>query len=119
MAPPGIEMIIGAKRDPTFGPILIVGFGGIQAEILRDTALAPAPVSVAEARELLEGLRAKALLEDADVDAFAAVVVALGSFAVEHAGRIAEIDLNPVIVHARGKGVSVGDALIVKRQDST
>ncbi|HEV8095517.1 MAG TPA: acetate--CoA ligase family protein [Burkholderiales bacterium] len=118
MAPPGIEMIIGAKRDPTFGPMLIVGFGGTQAEILRDTALAPAPVSAAEARELLKALRAKVLLEGADVDGLASVMNALSKFASEHSDRIAEIDLNPVIVHPQGKGVSVVDALIVKRQDS-
>ena len=118
MAPAGIEMIVGAKHDPVFGAMLMVGFGGLQAEILRDTALAPAPLSAAEARELLDGLRAKALLDGADIDALAATMVALSAFAAEHVERVAAIDLNPVIVHARGKGVSVVDALIVKRQDS-
>ena len=118
MAPAGIEMIVGAKHDPVFGAMLMVGFGGIQAELLRDTALAPAPISAKEARELLDGLRAKALLDGADIDALAATMVALSVFAAEHEERIAAIDLNPVIVHARGNGVSVVDALIVKRQDS-
>jgi acetate---CoA ligase (ADP-forming) len=118
MAGAGIEMIVGAKRDPVFGAMLMVGFGGIQAEVLRDTALAPAPISAEEARELLDGLRAKALLDGADIDALAVAMVALSAFAAEHAGRIDAIDLNPVIVHARGKGVSVVDALVVKRQDS-
>ena len=112
-------MIVGAKNDPVFGAMLMVGFGGIQAEILRDTALALAPISAEEARELLDGLRAKALLEGADIEALCVTMAALSVFAAEHAERIASIDLNPVIVHARGKGVSVVDALIVKRQHSS
>jgi acyl-CoA synthetase (NDP forming) len=118
MADAGIEMIVGAKRDPVFGAMLMVGFGGIHAEVLRDTMLAPAPISAKEARELLTSLRAKALLEGTDIEALAITMVALAAFAAEHAERIAAIDLNPVLVHARGKGVSVVDALIVKRQDS-
>jgi acyl-CoA synthetase (NDP forming) len=115
MAPAGIEMIAGAKRDPVFGAMVMVGFGGIQAEVLRDTALAPAPLSIDDARELIGQLRARVLLADADVDALAATMAALSSFALAEA--VAEVDLNPVIVHARGKGVSVVDALIVKRPD--
>jgi succinyl-CoA synthetase beta subunit len=115
MAPPGIEMIVGAKRDALFGPMLMVGLGGIQAEVLRDTALAPAPLSTDDARGLIGELKAKALLEGADVDALAATVAALSALAALES--IAEIDLNPVIVHPRGNGVSVVDALIVKRQD--
>ena len=115
MAAPGIEMIVGAKRDAVFGPMLMVGLGGIQAEALRDTALAPAPVSIGEARELIGELKAKTLLEGADVDALAATIAALSSLAALES--VAEIDLNPVIVHPKGKGVSVVDALIVKRQD--
>ena len=115
MAPAGIEMIVGAKRDLVFGAMLMVGFGGIQAEVLRDTVLAPAPVSIEDARELIGQLRARALLAGADVDALAATMVALSALALSEA--IAEIDLNPVIVHPQGKGVSVVDALIVTRQD--
>jgi acyl-CoA synthetase (NDP forming) len=115
MAPAGIEMIVGAKRDPVFGAMLMVGFGGIQAEVLRDTALAPAPVSIAEARELIGRLRALELLAGADIEALAATTAALSTLALSEA--VAEVDLNPVIVHSRGNGVSVVDALIVKRQD--
>jgi acetyltransferase len=117
MAHAGIEMIVGAKRDPVFGAMLMVGFGGIHAEVLRDTMLAPAPISAEDARQLLDGLRAKALLDGADIEGLAALMVSLSRFAAAHVEQIAEIDLNPVIVHAQGKGVSVVDALIVKRQD--
>ena len=115
MAPAGVEMIVGAKRDPVFGPMLMVGFGGISTEVLRDTALAPAPISIEGARELVAQLRTRALLADADVDALAATMAALSTFAA--AAQVDEIDLNPVIVHPDGEGVSVVDALIVKRQD--
>ena len=115
MAPSGIEMIVGAKRDALFGSMLMVGLGGIQAEALRDTALAPAPVSADDARELIGELKAKTLLEGADVDALAATIAALSALAALES--IVEIDLNPVIVHSQGNGVSVVDALIVTRQD--
>ena len=68
-----------------------------------------------EARELIGELKAKTVLEGADVDALAATVAALSALAA--AESIAEIDLNPVIVHPKGNGVSVVDALIVTRQD--
>jgi acyl-CoA synthetase (NDP forming) len=115
MAPAGIEMIVGAKRDPLFGAMVMVGLGGIHAEALRDTALAPAPLSMGDAHELIDRLKAKALLVEADVRALAGPIVALSGLAVSD--RIDEIDLNPVIVHPEGKGVSVVDALIVTRQD--
>jgi acetyltransferase len=115
MAPAGIEMIVGAKRDPVFGAMLMVGFGGVQAEVLRDTALAPAPVSIADARELIGRLRARELLAGADIEALAATMASLSTLALLEA--VAEVDLNPVIVHPLGNGVSVVDALIVKRQD--
>lgn len=124
MARPGVEMIVGMQRDATFGPMLMVGLGGIHAEVLRDVALAPVPLSAGQARELLGRLRAKALFDGArgapaaDTEALADLMAALAAFAADHADCIAEIDLNPVIVHAQGRGVSVVDALIVKRQDS-
>ena len=117
MAAPGIEMIVGAKRDPVFGPMLMIGLGGIRAEALRDTALAPLPLSLEDAQGLLDCLRAKSLLEGHDRDALAALMLALAEFAAEHAECVVEIDLNPVIVHAKGRGVSAVDALLVQRKD--
>ena len=112
--------IMGVKRDATFGPLLLVGLGGVHAEVLNDTALAPVPLTHAEARTLLARLRGARLLEShrgapgADIDALADLMVKLSHLAADHADAIAEIDLNPVIVHETGKGVSVVDALIVK-----
>jgi acyl-CoA synthetase (NDP forming) len=120
MAPPGREMILGVKRDPTFGPLLLVGLGGVHVEVLKDVALAPVPLIEAEARALLARLQGAALLEAyrgrpaADIDALVALMVRLGQFAADHADTVAEIDLNPVIVHDAGQGLTIADALIVK-----
>ena len=124
MAAPGLEMILGIQRDALFGPMLLAGLGGIHVEALRDVALAPVPVSCEQAAELLEGLRGRRLLEGfrgapaADIAALIDLMVKLSGFAADHAASIATIDLNPVIVHAKGAGVTVVDALIVKRPDS-
>ena len=89
-------------------------------EVLKDVALAPVPIDASGACELLGRLKGAALLEAhrgasaADVDALVELIVRLSQFAADHADTVAEIDLNPVIVHERGKGVSVVDALIVK-----
>jgi acetate---CoA ligase (ADP-forming) len=122
MAPRGgVDMIIGVNRDPDFGPLLMVGLGGIHVEVLRDVAFAPVPLGKDEAFDLIGQLRGAALLDGvrgekpADRDALAELIVALSRFAADHADAIAEIDLNPVIVHPMGQGVSVVDALIVKR----
>jgi acyl-CoA synthetase (NDP forming) len=101
--------------------MLMVGLGGVAVEVLKDVALAPVPLGHGEARELIARLQGATLLgahrgaPPADTDALAEMMVRLSQFAADHADAIAEIDLNPVLVHERGKGVSVVDALIVKR----
>jgi acyl-CoA synthetase (NDP forming) len=121
MAPPGREVILGVERDATFGPMLMVGLGGVAVEVLKDVALAPVPLAAADARAMLARLKGAALLgahrgaPPADVDALIELMVRLSRFAADHAETIAEIDLNPVIVHPQGEGVSVVDALIVKQ----
>ncbi|MBV8133623.1 MAG: acetate--CoA ligase family protein [Alphaproteobacteria bacterium] len=122
MAPPGQEMILGVTRDPTFGPILMVGLGGIHVEILRDVVFAPVPIGVDEALALLDELKGEALLDGmrgappADREALAQLIATLSRFAADHTDLIEEIDLNPVIVHPRGQGITVVDALIIKRK---
>ena len=98
----------------------MVGLGGVAVEVLKDVALAPVPLEPSEARAMLARLKGAALLEAhrgapaADVDALVDLMVRLSRFAADHADTVAEVDLNPVLVHARGNGVSVVDALIVK-----
>jgi acyl-CoA synthetase (NDP forming) len=122
MAPPGREVILGVNRDPQWGPLLMVGLGGVLVEALGDVALAPVPLDHAAARALLGRLKGAQVLgafrgsPPADTDALIELIVRLSQFAADHADEIAEIDLNPVIVHAKGQGVSIVDALIVKQQ---
>ncbi|HKS89036.1 MAG TPA: acetate--CoA ligase family protein, partial [Stellaceae bacterium] len=121
MARPGVEMILGVTRDPDFGPMLMVGLGGIHVEVLKDIVFAPVPLAVDEALDLVGRLKGAALLDGvrgakpADKAALAELIAALSRFAADHADQIAEIDLNPVIVHTEGEGLTVADALIVKR----
>jgi acyl-CoA synthetase (NDP forming) len=122
MAPAGHEFILGVSRDPIFGPMLMVGLGGIHVEVLRDVAFAPVPIGVEAAQDLIGELKGAALLDGvrgappADRTALAELIAALSRFAADHADAIAEIDLNPVIVHPRGQGLSVIDALILTRE---
>jgi acyl-CoA synthetase (NDP forming) len=121
MAPRGVEVIVGVTRDETFGPLLMVGLGGLFVEVLRDVAFAPTPLTREDARDLLAQLRGSRVLRGvrgeppADVEALVDLLVAVSRFADDHAEAIAEIDLNPVIVHPRGHGLSVVDALIITR----
>src|SRR5580658_9922349 len=120
MAKRGQEIILGITRDPVFGPMLMVGLGGIHVEVLKDIAFAPVPLDAEGAMALIGELQGAALLDGvrgakpADKQALAELMVALSRFAADHADQIAEIDLNPVIVHEAGQGLSVVDALIVK-----
>ncbi len=122
MAPPGREVILGIHCDAQWGPLLVVGLGGVLVEALGDTVLAPVPLDHAGARRLIEGLKAAKIFgafrgaPPADLEALVELIVRLSQFAANHVDEIAEIDLNPVIVHAKGQGVSIVDVLIVKRQ---
>jgi acyl-CoA synthetase (NDP forming) len=122
MAAPGREVILGVSRDATWGPFMMVGLGGVLVEALGDVALSPVPLDYEAAREVLARLKGARLLEAfrgapaADVEALIELTVRLSHFAADYANDIAEIDLNPVIVHASGQGVSIADALIIKQQ---
>ena len=121
MAQPGREVILGVNRDSVWGPLLMIGLGGVLVEALGDVTLAPVPLDHAAARALIGRLKGAAALGPfrgapaADTEALADLIVRLSHFAADHADAIAEIDLNPVIVHAKGQGVSLVDALIVKQ----
>jgi acyl-CoA synthetase (NDP forming) len=118
MAPPGIEVIVGVVRDPAFGPVLTVGAGGFDAELRRDIVHRLAPLDAGEALAMLQSLTIWPLLDGfrgrdiADVAVLARLIVQLGDFAAAHSERVLEVELNPVIVHARGAGVTIVDALL-------
>jgi acetyltransferase len=117
MAARGIEMIVGGTRDPVFGPLVVVGLGGVLVEVLKDTSFRLAPVTAFEARDMLSDLRAAKLLDGvrgqppADIDALVAVIEAVGGL-MATCPEIREIDLNPVLVHANGLGATVVDVRI-------
>ena len=119
MAGAGVEMIVGVSRDPGFGSMLAVGLGGVLVEVLDDFVLSPAPVDATEAHEMLRNLRGRRILDGvrgappADIDAFVVLLVAVSELATAAGDALEALDLNPVIVHPRGKGVSVVDAGIV------
>ncbi|MFN3550108.1 MAG: acetate--CoA ligase family protein, partial [Mesorhizobium sp.] len=116
------ELIVGVTRDPLFGPVMTVGTGGVMVELLQDTAtlLLPASRDVVEAA--LRGLKLFPLLDGfrgrpkADVGAAVDAVLGIADFALSHAERLAELDINPLIVCAEGEGAWVADALIVLEQ---
>ena len=103
----GVEVIVGVRRDVRFGPVVMVGLGGVLTEVLGDVAFALAPVSSATARELLGSLRGAAVLRGArgrppvDLEALAEVVVAVSRCAAEHP-EIVELEANPVLAGDRG-----------------
>lgn len=118
MAPAGVDMILGARRDPVFGPVLLVGAGGIYAEVLRDTALGVLPLSREDAEDLLRTLRAYPLLQGVrgegpgDVAALLDAMDRLGDIMHEHP-EIEELEINPLRVLPAGKGVIPLDALMI------
>lgn len=119
MVPDGVEVIVGTTVDPDFGPVVMVGLGGVFAETLSDVAVRVAPVDQATARAMLAELRGRALLEGArgrppaDVEALAALVARVAALAGAWAGVVAQLDLNPVMVRPRGQGAVVVDAWAV------
>lgn len=118
MIPPGVEIMVGARVDPLFGPMLVVGMGGIMVELLRDTVASLAPVDTAAAHALLRRLRGYKLLQGfrgsapVDVDALADAISRISQLIHGEREHIAEIDVNPLICSA--KRVVAVDGLVVR-----
>jgi acetyl-CoA synthetase (ADP-forming) len=110
------EVIVGARRDPQFGPVVLVGLGGIAVEILKDIALAPAPVAPERAQAMLDTLRTVPLFHGArgrpalDVPAIVHAVVRLSWLAADLGPRLVELEINPLIVRESGHGAIAVDA---------
>jgi acyl-CoA synthetase (NDP forming) len=119
MLPPGVEIILGVIRDPVYGPIVMLGAGGVTAELFQDVTHAVAPVDAAQATAMLRRLRSFPLLDGfrgaprADIAALADLVACLSAFAAACHDTVREVELNPVIVHPAGQGCSVADALLL------
>jgi acyl-CoA synthetase (NDP forming) len=118
MSPKGLELMVGAKRDPAWGTVLLVGLGGIWVEALGDVRLLPVDADETQIVEALQQLRTAKLLTGfrgappVDVEAVAKAVLAIGRLMRTTPG-IVEIDVNPLMVFAKGRGATALDALIV------
>ena len=116
MAPEGLEIIVGAKNDASFGPSIMVGLGGTAAEVLEDRSIRIAPLDLNESLDMLSEMKAARLLNGwrggprYDTKTLAELLVKIGQFVMQHP-EVREVDLNPVRVYE--KGVMVLDALIV------
>ena len=117
----GIETILGVKRDPVFGPVVVFGLGGVFVEVLQDITRRLAPFGVTEAHEMIREVKGYPLLEGVrggevgDIQALAEALSCLSVFAHENQDRIDSIDINPFLVLPAGKGALAVDALIVPR----
>ncbi len=121
MVDDGAEMILGMTFDPTFGPVVVLGAGGVMVEVFKDASVALAPVDRAEAEAMIDRLRASVMLggfrgaPPRDRDALVDCIVQFSKFVAGTDGQFEAIDLNPVFVHRQGQGVSIADALIQTR----
>ena len=119
MAKPGVEMLMGARIDPAFGPLVAFGLGGVMVELLKDTALLPAPFSAPEAEAALRRLRFAPLLHGfrgspaVSLPALGKILSRFSRFVADHVDDIAEIDVNPLI--CAGEDIVAVDALIMRR----
>jgi acetyltransferase len=118
MASEGVEMILGIKRDPLFGPVVLCGLGGILVDVLQDVAIGIPPLSRQQAKDMIQRLRGAAILAGvrgkppADVDALCDAIIGLANLAVSLGGQLNGVDINPLIVLAKGQGVIAVDALV-------
>ena len=119
MVPAGVEMILGVNRDPQFGPVVLIGFGGVLAETINDVQFALPPFDPAHARRCVDRLRLRPLLDGVrgkppvDTDAFCELAARFSEMAAALEDVVMEVDVNPVIVHADG-AIAV-DGLVVGR----
>ncbi|MEO9191204.1 MAG: acetate--CoA ligase family protein, partial [Acetobacteraceae bacterium] len=125
MARPGTEIILGATRDPVFGAVVTVGIGGVHVELLRDVVHRIAPVGPEEAAAMLRELRLSRLLDGIrgeparDTAALCDAIWRFSLLAADLVAEFAEIDVNPLILHAAGEGATIVDALIVRPRATT
>jgi succinyl-CoA synthetase beta subunit len=115
----GVEMILGMIRDPQLGPAILLGAGGVAAEVLQDTVLRLAPLTPDEAREMIRALKSAPLLTGyrgrpaSDVEALAQAIVAFSQMVVTLGDRLLEAETNPLFVLPAGDGVKAADGLAV------
>lgn len=119
MAQKGVETIVGAKRDPQFGPVIMFGLGGIFVEVFKDVSFRVSPISIDDAKEMITELKAYPILRGtrgrppSDIDSIAGLLIKVSKI-MDEIELVNEIDLNPVIVYE--KGFAIVDARIILGQ---
>lgn len=119
MISPGAEMMVGVRVDPLFGPLLLVGLGGVMVELMKDTALQLAPVSLDEAKSLLSSLKGQKVLDgfrggaSIDRSVLADTIARISELADDLASELSEVDVNPLI--CSGASIIAVDALVVRK----
>jgi acyl-CoA synthetase (NDP forming) len=122
LAPEGVELIVGARRDPVLGPVLVVGPGGVLAELSGEVSRRMLPLRAGEARAMLDELAIAPLLAGyrgappADLDAAAAAIEGVAAAAVALGAALDAIEVNPLLVHPRGDGATAVDALLLRTE---
>jgi acyl-CoA synthetase (NDP forming) len=117
MAEKGVELIVGGKRDPQWGPVLLAGFGGVLAEVIGDVRIIAPDLSIEEIEKELDCLRGSAILRGfrgspaLDLQAVSRTLSLLGNW-MRSDPQVSEIDINPLVVYQRGRGAVALDALI-------
>ncbi len=119
----GVEFLLGAKMSPQFGPMVTIGLGGVNVELLDDVSVRAVPLALDDAYEMMDELRCSAIFGShrgrgpLDRAAFAEAIRLLGDLALAHREHIREVDLNPVFVREEGRGCLVADALFLTAGD--
>ncbi len=117
----GTEVLIGSRNDPQYGPFLMVGFGGVFVEVLKDVSIRLLPVDESEARAMLKELRGYKVLEGVrgqkprDVDALVKAMVGLSEIFAAHREHLSDLEINPIMVREQGKGVAAVDVRLVRK----
>jgi succinyl-CoA synthetase beta subunit len=115
----GVECILGARRDPALGVVIMLGSGGVNVELLGDVTFRLAPVDIGQARDMIDELKTARLLRGfrgappADVDALAQAIVRLSDFALAAGDALESVELNPFVVLPENQGAQALDAVLL------
>ena len=119
----GVECIIGVQNDPSFGPVVMFGLGGVFVEVLKDVSFRAAPFDRHEALSMIREIKGAAILDGvrgalpSDIDALADALAALSRFAAVAGDQLAALDINPFLVRPRGQGALALDAVMIGREE--
>jgi len=118
----GLEMIVGVREDPQFGPFMLVGLGGVMVEVMRDVAIRLLPIDKVIARDMIRSLRGASMLDGfrgrsvRDVDAVVRAMIGLSRLFIDHRPWLSDLEINPLIVLAKDEGVRAVDIRAVSRK---